>query len=223
MNTLQVTGLTKTFNGRVILNNVALSCSTGEIIGIFGRNGTGKSTILKILFGVLKANNVILSINNSITAPHTVIPQCKIGYLPQESFLPKNIKVRDAVAMFFKGDLQDKVMYAPGIEKIAATRVGSLSMGQLRYLELLLVGNLSHPFLMLDEPFSMIEPLYKDLIKAFLLLLKQEKGIIVTDHYYKDVLSITTSNVILKDGKLISINSVQDLSNHGYLPSELTN
>jgi ABC-type multidrug transport system ATPase subunit len=223
MNMLQVTGLTKTFNGRMILNDVALTCNTGEIIGIFGRNGTGKSTILKILFGVIKANNIIISINNSVIAPHTVIPQCKIGYLPQESFLPKNIKVRDAVAMFFKGDLQDKVMYAPGIAKIAATRAGSLSMGQLRYLELLLVGNLSHPFLMLDEPFSMIEPLYKDLILEFLQGLKRTKGLIITDHYYKDVFSTTSSNLILKDSRLISINTIQDLSNHGYLPSELKN
>ena len=92
-------------------------------------------------------------------------------------------------------------------------------MGQLRYLETLLVGSLDHPFIMLDEPFSMLEPLYKALLKELLRDLSETKGIIVTDHYYRDVLDITHSNFLLKDGNKIEIFEPMDLANNGYISS----
>lgn len=120
--------------------------------------------------------------------------------------------------MYYKGDEQDKIFYAPRIEKIANTKACNLSMGEVRYLELLLVGHLSHPFLMLDEPFSMVEPLYKELIKEHLMAFKARKGIILTDHYYEDVFSVTDRNLLLKNGRLIAVDNINDLADHGYVP-----
>lgn len=218
MYTLSVSELTKVFGNKSVLDYIALECKTGEIVSVFGRNGSGKSTILKILFGTLKADRIRLSINGKPLMAEEVIPQQKIAYLPQDSFLPKSLKVRDVVPLYYdSGEIQDKILYAPGMTKIAATKVGSLSMGELRYFELLLVGNLSHPFLMLDEPFSMIEPLFRDRIKEFLFELKTTKGIILTDHYYNDVLSVADRNLLLKNGRLININNKEELTDHGYL------
>lgn len=218
MYTLSVSELTKAFGNKSVLDYIALECKTGEIVSVFGRNGSGKSTILKILFGTLKADRIRLSINGKPLMSEEVIPQQKIAYLPQDSFLPKSLKVRDVVPLYYdSGEMQDKIFYAPGMTKIAATKVGSLSMGELRYFELLLVGNLSHPFLMLDEPFSMIEPLFRDRIKEFLLELKATKGIILTDHYYNDVLSVADRNLLLKNGRLVNINNKEELTDHGYL------
>lgn len=218
MNILSVSELTKTFGTKSVLDRIALECKTGEIVSIFGRNGSGKSTLLKILFGTLKADNITLSVNNKSFLAAEVIPQQKIAYLPQDSFLPKSLKVRDVVPLYYEnGEMQDKILYAPGMTTIADTKVGSLSLGELRYFELLLVGNLSHPFIMLDEPFSMIEPLYRDRIKDFLLQLKTTKGIILTDHYYNDVLSVADRNLLLKNGRLININNQEELTDHGYL------
>ena len=154
---LSVTELTKSFGSNVLLDRVSLQCGTGEIIGIFGRNGSGKSTLLKILFGTIKADNLRLTIKNTPTPVPDIIPKKLIGYLPQEPFLPKSLKVRDVVPLYFEsGEMQDKILYDPLIGKISGTRTGNLSLGELRYLELLLVGNLSHPFLMLDEPFNTV-------------------------------------------------------------------
>jgi ABC-type multidrug transport system ATPase subunit len=219
MNTLSATEVTKSFGSKSILDAISIQCATGEVVGLFGRNGCGKSTLLKILFGTASADSISLAINGKMVEPAKVIPQQIIGYLHQEPFLPKGAKVRDVIPMFFNdGAKQDKVFYAPGIAKVTDTKVGKLSMGQLRYLELLLIGNLDHPFLLLDEPFSMVEPLYKEHIKKFLTQLKTQKGIIITDHYYNDVLSVSNRNLLLQDVKILTISNQSELAAHGYLP-----
>lgn len=221
MHTLTATEITKSFGNVSILDYVSLQCSTGEILGLFGRNGSGKSTILKILFGTLKADNIRLIIDGNTVKQEQVIPHKLIGYLPQDNFLPKGLRVRDIIPMYYKGDEQDKIFYAPRIEKMANTKAGNLSMGERRYIELLLVGHLSHPYLLLDEPFSMVEPLYKELIKEFLMAFKAKKGIILTDHYYEDVFSVTDRNLLLKNGRLITVESKRDLADHGYISQEI--
>src|SRR5690606_22805193 len=136
----------------------------------------------------------------------------------QHSFLPKNIKVRDLIPIYFSEEKkQDAVFYDSLIAKLAAKKVRELSLGQARYLEDLLVGNLDHPFLMLDELFSMIDPLYKIEISKLMNKLKFEQAIIITDHYYKDVLGITTKNILIKDGHSIKIENREDIQKLEYL------
>lgn len=217
-NLLEIQNLNKSFGNRELLKDITFKCETGDIIGLFGRNGTGKSTLLKIIFGVLSADSLKLILNSSSINPKNIISTKTIGYLPQETFLPKNLKVRDVIPFFFEnGDDQDKIFYSPKVVSFENNKVGNLSMGQLRYLELLIVGNLNHPFLMLDEPFSMIEPLYKDVIKDLIIKFKQTKGIILTDHYYEDVLQVTNRNILIKNTTQIVINNVDDLRKNEYL------
>lgn len=218
MQHLTINELTKSFGTKTILDNISLECRTGEIDGIFGRNGSGKSTMLKILFGTIKADKIRISINEKPITPKDIIPQQQIAYLPQDSFLPKNIKVRDIVPLYFpEGDMQDKILYDPLVARMANTKAGSLSLGEIRYFELMLISTLPHPFLMLDEPFSMVEPLYREKIKEKLLDLKTTKGIIMTDHYYNDILETATNCLLLKNGQLIPVSNAEDLAEYGYL------
>lgn len=217
-NSLELYYTRKRYGRKEILTKVSFKLAQGEILGLFGRNGSGKSTLLKILFGTLKANAIDLRLNGIPLPPKKNIEAQHIGYLPQENFLPRHMKVRDVIPLFHTdGDEQDKIFSAPFIEKIAAQKVGTLSMGQKRYLELLLVANLPHPFLLLDEPFSMIEPLYKEVIQEFLLSLKAKKGILLTDHYYTDVLKISDRNMVLVNGVSQVIQLEEDLRALGYL------
>jgi len=218
MNCLTVHNIIKHFGKRTLLNALHFELQQGEILGIFGRNGCGKSTLLKILFGVLKADNFSMSFNGNAVLQKHIIPECIISYLPQESFLPRHVKVRDIIPMYFSGEGQDKIFNADGIYNITNIPAGKLSLGELRYFELLLIAHLPHPFLLLDEPFSMVEPLFKEKIKQLLLTLTDKKGIIVTDHYYKDVLEVSDQNLLLKEGKLLTVNNIGDLANDGYLP-----
>ncbi|SRX75042.1 ATP-binding cassette domain-containing protein [Aequorivita antarctica] len=206
------------FGKKEVLKEVSFSLKTGEVLGIFGRNGCGKSTLLKMIFGSLKKVSISISIDGVKFNPSSNISSECIAYLPQHSFLPKDIKVRDLIPIYFSEEKkQDTIFYDLQIAKLTAKKVGELSLGQIRYLEVLLVGNLDHPFMMLDEPFSMIEPLFKIEIKNLLNKLKLEKGIIITDHYYEDVLDITTQNLLIKNGTGIHIESKEDLKKLEYL------
>ena len=215
---LHIQNARKSFGKKEVLKNVSLTLAQGEIISLFGRNGSGKSTLLKMLFGTLKADSISLQIDGKNIHPKEIIPKRHIGYLPQDHFLPNHLKVRDVIPLFHTdGDDQDLIFRAPFIEKVATRKVGTLSLGELRYLELLLVAHLDHPFLLLDEPFSMIEPLYKQVIKEFLFSLKAKKGILLTDHYYRDVLDISDRNLVLVDGTTQIARDVEDLKRLGYI------
>lgn len=215
---LKIVGAGKSFGRREVFSDISFECQSGEIVGIFGRNGTGKSTLLKMIFGTMKADTMQLFHDDIEISAKDVIPKKLIGYLPQQSFLPKDVRVRDIIPFFYPtGEIQDKIFYSPNVVTFESGKIGSLSLGQLRYLELLLIANLQHPFLLLDEPFSMIEPLYKDSIKHILLDVKSTKGIILTDHYYDDVLQITDRNFLMKDSRMFEINGKDELQANDYL------
>lgn len=220
MRLLEISNAEKSFGARKILDRISFTCRTGGITGIFGRNGSGKSTLMKMIFGTTKADSIEIKVDEQKLAPSEVIPSQMIGYLPQDSFLPKESKVRDIIPLFFpKGEEQDKIFYAEGIAAFDNRKIGKLSAGQLKYLEVLLLGHLRHPFLFLDEPFSLVEPSFIEKIKEFLISLKDHKGIVVTDHYYADVLDISTENFVIKHGKKFAIDNEEDLMKHEYLKS----
>lgn len=215
---LEIQGVNKSFGKKEVLKDISLKCNIGNIIGIFGRNGSGKSSLLKIIHGTLKADSIKIKIDSKIINSKKIIPAKHIAYLPQETFLPKNLKVREIIPLFFtSGDNQDRIFYSKGVSHFENKKIGTLSLGQLKYLEILLIGNLTHSYIMLDEPFSMIEPLYKDVIKEFLIALKSKKGLIITDHYYNDVLEITDRNFIIKDGEKHYVKNKEDLTKYEYL------
>tara|TARA_R100000935_G_C2824063_1_gene161322 strand:- start:1008 stop:1676 length:669 start_codon:yes stop_codon:yes gene_type:complete len=217
---LEISGAYKSYGKKRILENICFELKTGDILGVFGRNGSGKSSLLKMIFGTLPANHIQIKFDSEIVEVDEIIPRQLIAYLPQDSYLPKSTKVRDIIPLFCDDEeKQNKVFYAAGVSEFDHLKVGQLSMGQLRYLETLLLGSLDHPFIMLDEPFSMLEPLIKELLKDLLRNLSKTKGIIITDHYYHDVLDITNTNFLLKDGHKVEIAEKMDLINSGYISS----
>jgi ABC-type multidrug transport system ATPase subunit len=214
---LYVKTVTHYFGDKTILADCSFECKTGQVLGVFGRNGSGKSTLFKILFGMLKPVDMELYLDNNRCKADYKLSKF-IGYHPQEIMLPKELKVKDLITIYIQnGELQNKVYYSEGINDMLNKQVNELSLGQQRYLQFILLLNLNHHFLLLDEPFSMVEPLYKDLIKEKILEYKSHKGFIITDHYYLDVLAIADSVRLIKDGKMIAIENVNALKELGYL------
>ena len=218
MEILQLYNVSKNFGKSEVLKNVSFSVKTGEILGIFGRNGSGKSTLLTILFGTLSASSGKITINDAEVSSSEVIKKQLIAYAPQHPFIPKNLKVRDSIPIYFNDEKkQDAIFYNPVIANITHKKIGELSHGERKFFESILISQLPHPFLLFDEPFSMLEPLQIKKLKAFFKKISSKKGIIITDHYYRDILDISTKNILLKDGNSITIENADDLKSNEYL------
>lgn len=144
-----------------------------------------------------------------------------MAFSHQEVFLPNSTTVRNVIPLYYPyGEDQNKIFYAPGINKIEKQKIGTLSFGERKYLQFLLVINLPHPFVLLDEPFSMIDPLYRDLIRDKIEeVSKDNKGIILTDHYYKDAFEVANQCFLIKDGNMQSIRTLLELTESGYIPA----
>ena len=216
---LEVDSIRKSFGDKQVLTDIALKCQRGDIIGLLGRNGTGKSTLLKIIFGTLFTDYKFIRINDEVlTQPFK--SKNKITYLPQDNFLPKNITVYKVVEIYSddfdqKGFLEDEVL-----SKVTETKIGNLSGGESRYLEVKLLLNLNSIFVLLDEPFNGISPLHVELIKTMILKKSSQKGIILTDHDYRNVLDVANKYYLLFDGGLKPVKTKQDLIDWGYVPNE---
>ncbi|MFC0875211.1 ATP-binding cassette domain-containing protein [Saccharicrinis sp. FJH2] len=216
---MEIDSVIKTFGQRKILSNVYLKCQTGEIVGILGRNGCGKSTLLKILFGTLIADQKAIKIDNKFyDKPYQY--KNLIAYLPQHSFLPENISLRGIIHVFIKDPEKRKKLIADErIKQHLKKGTKELSGGELRYFEITVLVNLDVRFILLDEPFSGIEPIYKGKIKELIKEYSNDKGFIITDHDYQNILDISDRLVLIKDGALINIQKSEQLEEYGYLPA----
>lgn len=220
MTKLEILQVEKRFGAKTVLKDINFECREGEILGIFGRNGCGKSTLLKIMFGTLKYDRFKALIDNEEYNPKYNIQKQQIAYLPQHNMLPLNKKVRDIVSIFYTNpDQQDRILYNPKIASYDSLRVGQLSGGEKKYFEIMLLSQLPHRVMIFDEPFSMIDPIEQELISDLLQKLKKEKILIITDHYYRNVLNITDQNLLINNGKSQKINSIEELMQGEYLKS----
>ena len=201
-----------------ILSDIALTCRKGEVVGLIGNNGAGKSTLLNIIWGKINA------IGASIRLDGTYIPPAKralhISYLPQGSCLPKDVTVQKCLRLYLSKQDTGNLLYRHSrLKSVANQRIGHLSGGELRLLEILLILSLDHPFVLLDEPFCRIEPLYIEAIKQLLLEKKDSKGFVVTDQYYHDILDVCSPVYLLRNGALVRVKNQRDLEALGYLPA----
>jgi lipopolysaccharide export system ATP-binding protein len=216
---LEVDSIRKEFGTNQVLTDISLNCQPGDIIGLLGRNGSGKSTLLRIIFGTLYTDHKFIRINDTILN-QPFKKRNTIAYLNQDNFLPKNISVRKVVEIYSdvidqKGFLDDEVL-----SKVLGTKIRNLSGGESRYLEVKLILNLDTLFVLLDEPFNGISPVHVELIKKMIIDNSLKKGILLTDHDYRNVLDVANKYYLLFDGGLKPIKSKQDLIDWGYVPDE---
>jgi lipopolysaccharide export system ATP-binding protein len=203
-----------------ILSGVYLEGTSGDIIGILGRNGSGKSTLLKSLMGLNSHSLGIVRIDGSCPSRRERLRQ--FAYLPQEGFLPRDLHVRNGIALVSPKLLGDTVLSrderaADMMDRRAAT----LSSGELRYIECLAVLSMEKPIILLDEPFSQIEPLYCELLRKYIRDNLGSRIAIVTDHLYYEVQKICTQIKILREGTLLATKpDDRGLMDSGYLAND---
>ncbi len=200
---------------REILKGVTISASKGSITGLLGRNGSGKSTMLQCIFGTRAADECDVYVNGiKISAPYT--HNGVVNYLPQASFLPPRLTIKKILRQYGV-ETKSLLSHFPELEEELDKHVHELSGGMERLLSVLLILLAPTRFTLLDEPFSHIMPLHVDRLTSLLRGQKQKKGIIVTDHLYQQLLSVSDTVYLMKDGKSIFIRDGEDLVLHGYL------
>ena len=213
---LEFDGIELSFGAHSVLSSVYMKCETGKIIGLMGRNGSGKSCLMKTVFGSLKNPNQSIRVNGFPLIGN--YQQDKfISYLPQESFIPRNLTVAEAL-VFFDMTLKSLTDCFPDFSVLHQTSVSDLSGGHLRLLETFLILESPHPFCLLDEPFSGLMPLHIERMKELIEQAKPNKGIILSDHLYRHTMEMADEIYLLSNGKTYLIKDREELVFRGYLP-----
>ncbi|RZK04440.1 MAG: ATP-binding cassette domain-containing protein [Flavobacterium sp.] len=214
MDELYIDSVNHRFGEREVLSSVFLNCKVGEVVGLLGRNGSGKSTLLKIIFGEIKPHFMHLRVDGELTLKTYL--SGKVAYLPQGYFIPHYLRIADLVNLYTK-TYRPQLLDVELIKQHLKERLGSLSGGNRRLVEALLIIYSDARYILLDEPFSQLAPLIADELKAHIAKFNQQKGFIITDHYYKQILAVSSRVVLINNGCNYTINSEDDLILYGYL------
>jgi ABC-type multidrug transport system ATPase subunit len=215
---LEADSLLVELGGRKLLSDIYLQCRTGEVVGLLGRNGTGKSTLLKVLFGTQNAPDRSIRIDGQQQSAGSLRGRW-ISYLPQHSFLPDNLSVRRLISLYIPDRAAaSKVFADERVRPHLRKKIATLSGGELRYLEVLLLLHLPAPFVLLDEPFSGIEPLFQERVIELIREYRHRKGFIITDHVYRGIMEVSDRLLLLEGGRAIGIRHKEELETRGYVP-----
>lgn len=208
--------LVKSFGGRKVVNEVSIEVNQGEVVGLLGPNGAGKTTSFYMVVGLLKPDggHVYLG-NDEIThLPMHKRAQRGMGYLPQETSIFKKLTVEENIIMLWeatniipKSDYQqrlDSVLNELGVEHLRKSRCYQLSGGESRRVEIARALAMNPSFLLLDEPFTGIDPItVTELQKVITYLKNKGLGVLITDHNVRETLSITDRAYIIQKGKIL--------------------
>lgn len=216
MQELYIDSVNHKYGEKEVLSSIFLNCKVGEVVGLLGRNGSGKSTLLKIIFGELKPHFMHLKIDNVYSQKAYL--STKVAYLSQGFFIPHYLKVCDLVNLY-TNLYKQQLLAVTLIQDHLCMQLGELSGGNRRLVESLLLIYSDAKYVLLDEPFSQLAPLIADELKSHILKFKDTKGFIVTDHYYRQILEVSTRVVLIHNGCNYQINNEEDLILNGYLPN----
>lgn len=196
--TVEIDSVELSFDQKKILYGVYLKGETGKITGVLGRNGSGKTCLLRILFGDLKPTykNIRLDGNH---LKESLFERNLVAYLPQHKMLPVNMKISRAFD-FFQANWSNFTNTFDSFGIYTNSKINELSSGELRVIETYLILNSGKKIILLDEPFSFVAPIYVEKFKKLILEKKNDSAIIITDHFYREILSISDSTYLLKNG-----------------------
>lgn len=212
--TLRGEGLTKAYGARVVVRDVNLEISTGEVVGLLGPNGAGKTTTFYMVVGLTKprSGSVFLGRDDITSLPMYLRARAGIGYLPQEASVFRKLSTEENILAVLEtlgySQREQKtraleLLQELGIAGLAHQRADTLSGGERRRLEICRALAASPLFILLDEPFAGIDPIaVADIQRIIEYLKKRGLGILITDHNVRETLRITDRAYIIRDGEV---------------------
>jgi ABC-type branched-subunit amino acid transport system ATPase component len=214
--TLEADTIWLEYNGRKILHDIYVKIETGQAVGLLGRNGTGKTCLMQAIFGTLRSQSQSVRVEGRyLKAPYQ--QKNLIRYLPQKPFTP-NLKlgiICDAYEVDFIAICHD----FPEFEKYDAAYTDTLSGGLRRLFDTLLILLSPVTFVLLDEPFAHLSPLVVEKLMRIINEQKKNKGIMISDHDYRNVLKVSDVVYLIVPGgrSVLMAEPETDLKKFGYL------
>ena len=227
MSTLRAENLAKSYKGRQVVSDVSLQVSSGQIIGLLGPNGCGKTTCFYMIIGIIAADRGKISIDGTdITAlPIHGRARHGIGYLPQEASIFRKLSVEDNIMALLEtrkalNKAQRKAQLEELLQEFHLTHIRkslgmALSGGERRRVEIARALAVNPAFILLDEPFAGVDPISISDIKSIILQLQSRNiGVLITDHNVRDTLDICEHAYIAGEGHIIAEGDAETILNN---------
>ena len=204
--------LVHAFQRRTVLSGLSLEVGAGEVVGLLGPNGAGKSTALRIIAGLLRpmSGSVTLHGKSINSLPLWVRVRRGLGYLPQEASVLRDLSVEDNLLLAARTvtdplECVRTIMDDRGLSAVASVRAGALSGGERRRLEIARALVSRPAILVMDEPFSGIDPVGIESLQGAIRDLADDGiGILITDHSVRATLNVCDRAVILDAGSVMA-------------------
>lgn len=223
---IEIDSLVKSFKDRRVVDGVSLKVEPGEVVGLLGSNGAGKTTTFYMVVGLIKPNSgrIILNGQDVTNFPMHQRARLGIGYLPQESSAFRKLSVEDNLRLLWEVNGVSKAEQKERLEslleeyqlfKVRKSKAIELSGGERRRLEIARSLAIKPQFLLLDEPFSGVDPIAVASIQNIIRKLKKSGlGILITDHNVRETLAITDRAYIIREGHILVSGSAVEIANN---------
>lgn len=225
MHILSTVDLTKAYKGRKVVNNISLTIAQGEVVGLLGPNGAGKTTSFYIIVGLVSPDSgqVVLDDTDITGYPMYLRARSGISYLPQEPSIFRKLTVEENILAVLetlpltahqRRERLEELLEELGLQKVRRSHGYLLSGGERRRVEIARSLVISPSFILLDEPFSGIDPLTVLDIQEIIVRLKESGiGVLVTDHNVRETLRVTDRAYIINNGRIFRTGSPEELGN----------
>ncbi len=222
---LRAEHLIKKYKKRKVVNDISVTVKTGEIVGLLGPIGAGKTTSFYMIVGLIKPNEGSIFLDQEDITELPMYQRAKrgIGYLAQEASVFRKLSVEDNILavleMTGKNKQEQKEKCESLLEEFSLTHVRKnlgqvLSGGERRRTEIARALAVNPNFVLLDEPFAGVDPIAVEEIQTIVAQLKNKNiGILITDHNVNETLSITDRAYLMFEGKLLKAGTAEELAN----------
>ena len=226
MQLLETKELAKTYDGRVVVKGVNITVKRGEIVGLLGPNGAGKTTTFYMIVGIVAPNSGTIVFDNHEITNLPIHQRARLGicYLSQEASIFRKLTVEENISAILEtlplGRPERKrrlvsLLEELNISHLAKNKAYTLSGGERRRLEITRALVTNPSFILLDEPFSGIDPIVVNEAQEIIKELKAKGlGILLTDHNVRETLAITDRAYLISDGEILITGTAHELINH---------
>ncbi|HHH76089.1 MAG TPA: LPS export ABC transporter ATP-binding protein [Phycisphaerae bacterium] len=220
---LEAKDLVKRYNGRAVVDNVSFMVNQGEIVGLLGRNGAGKTTSFRMTIGMIRPERGIVIFNGVDVTRTPMFKRSRLGmgYLSQEPSIFRRLSVRDNImaimeTMKFSRKVRnrkcDQLLDQFSLTVQASQQARTLSGGERRKLEIARALVTNPTMILLDEPFSGVDPIAVEELQGEIRGLKDRGiSILLTDHNVRETLTVTDRSYIMDNGKILREGAPKDL------------